>query len=162
MAASDTSLLALVSEPAVRARVAVLFERERRRIAAALPDAQIEHVGATAIPGALTKGDLDLNVRVAGARFAAAEAALAGLYARNTASDHSATFAAFTDDALDLGVQLTAIGSAEDFFLRQRDRLLADPRLCAAYDDLKRRFAGQRMVDYRAAKEAFWREVAGD
>ena len=30
-----------------------------------LPTAEIEHIGATAIPGALTKGDLDVMVRVA-------------------------------------------------------------------------------------------------
>ncbi|HZI91378.1 MAG TPA: GrpB family protein [Thermoleophilaceae bacterium] len=35
-----------------------------RRILERLPGAEINHVGATAVPGALTKGDVDLAVRV--------------------------------------------------------------------------------------------------
>ena len=53
-----------------------LFEEVRSRLAAALPEAaRIHHIGATAVPGCLTKGDLDIVVRVEGRDFAKAEAA---------------------------------------------------------------------------------------
>lgn len=56
-----------VSGPAQRA-----FERHAARIRAALPDAMVEHVGSTAVPGSITKGDVDLQVRIPAVRFAAA------------------------------------------------------------------------------------------
>ena len=41
------------------------------------PSAEIRHVGATAIPGCLTKGDLDVAVRVERADFAPADRQIA-------------------------------------------------------------------------------------
>jgi GrpB-like predicted nucleotidyltransferase (UPF0157 family) len=66
--------------PAAEIRVAAeaAFEEHRRRVLELLPEVQVVHVGATSIPGALTKGDVDLLVRVDAARFAAAVAALRG------------------------------------------------------------------------------------
>ncbi len=37
-----------------------------------LPEAELDHIGATAVPGALTKGDLDILVRVSPPAFPAA------------------------------------------------------------------------------------------
>ncbi len=34
-----------------------------------VPDADVQDMGSTAIPGVLTKGDVDVNVRVAGEDF---------------------------------------------------------------------------------------------
>ena len=48
----------------LRVAVAAAIAGHSARIDAALPGVEIEHVGSTAIPGALTKGDLDLLVRV--------------------------------------------------------------------------------------------------
>ena len=39
------------------------FDAHRREVVALLPAAEVEHVGATAVPGALTKGDVDLAFR---------------------------------------------------------------------------------------------------
>ena len=63
-------------ESELREVVATAFAEHRERIARRLPAAEIEHVGSTSIRGALTKGDLDLLVRVDAAGFAAAAAAL--------------------------------------------------------------------------------------
>lgn len=133
------------------------FNEHRRAIAELLPGARVEHVGSTAVPGSLTKGDLDLCVLVPPAEFAAADARLAGRYARNLGSIHTAEFAAFTADGgtVDVGIQLVAAGSEWDTFVRWRDRLRADPELRLAYDELKRRFHGEPMNAYRAAKSAF-------
>ena len=47
-----------------RAQADVVFEAHRRRILIVLPGAEVYEVGDTSIPGAWTKGDLDLVVTV--------------------------------------------------------------------------------------------------
>lgn len=134
------------------------FVRLRDGLAAMLPRASgIEHVGATAVPGCETKGDLDVVVRVAPGDFAAADAALSGMFERNLGSDLTEGFAAFKDDGVrpPLGVQLVVRGAPQDVFVRFRDLLRADPGLVARYNALKRRYDGVDMDDYRAAKSAF-------
>ena len=134
------------------------FAALQARLSPLLPAARdIRHIGATAVPGCLTKGDLDIVVRVQLADFAATEATLAKLFERNTGSVRTADFAAFKDDLADpqLGIQLTAIGGAFDNFHCFVKRLQRDPALVEAYNDLKRRFHGRAMDEYREAKGAF-------
>ena len=128
------------------------------------PNAEIEHIGATAVPGCLTKGDLDILVRVARADFAAAEAALAARFDRNLGSVRTSEFAAFADEAADppLGVQLAVRGGELDDFLAFRDLLRADPALLAAYNALKRRHHGGSMQAYRSEKDALIARALAD
>lgn len=51
-----------VGEETIRTLARSVAERHRDRILAWLPGALVEHVGSTAVPGALTKGDVDLVV----------------------------------------------------------------------------------------------------
>lgn len=141
-----------------------LFARTAATLREVLPaSADIRHIGATAIPGCLTKGDLDIVVRVPAGDFAAADAALANLFARNTGSTHSETFSAFEDPAASppLGIQLAAIGSPDDCFHLFAEALLQDADLVTRYNDLKRNFDGRPMAEYRAAKDAFIAAVLG-
>ncbi len=138
------------------------------RLAGSLRDifpasAEIRHVGATAIPGCLTKGDLDVVVRVAPEDFAQAEAALAERFARNNGSDLTEAFAAFEDPSASphVGIQLTAVGGACDDFHLFADALQRDPALVARYNALKLKFDAQAMDDYRAAKSLFIAGVLG-
>jgi GrpB-like predicted nucleotidyltransferase (UPF0157 family) len=62
-----------------------------------LPEAEIEHVGSTSIPGALTKGDVDLLVRVEDGAFATASATLGELYAVHQPENWTPTYASFVD-----------------------------------------------------------------
>ena len=75
------------------------LEHHRRQVLRVLPDAEVEHVGATAVPGALTKGDLDVLVRVPASRFAQSVAALGDLYAVHQAHNWTETLASFIDPA---------------------------------------------------------------
>lgn len=119
--------------------------------------ADIRHIGATAVPGCVTKGDLDIVVRVAAEDFDKADVCLARMLDRNKGSVRTATFAAFEDNsaAPHLGVQLAAIDGPEDFFHLFVDALNASPSLVAAYNELKARFDGHPMEEYRRAKDAF-------
>src|SRR4030095_4363123 len=104
--------------------------------------AEVLHTGATAVPGCLTKGDLDIVVRVDRVDFAASEALLADRFRRNTGSIRTDEFAAFEDPdrSPHLGVQLTVKGGALDDFHRFAETLRQDPLLVRRYNDLKLRF----------------------
>lgn len=139
-----------------------LFARVESELRAVLPTgADIRHVGATAVLGCLTKGDLDIVVRIEADAFADADRVLAERFARNAGSKRTDTFAAFEEAHAvpHLGIQLTVKGGADDCFHLLTDALNEDPALVDAYNALKMRFNGQPMEAYREAKSAFIREV---
>jgi GrpB-like predicted nucleotidyltransferase (UPF0157 family) len=146
----------------LRAEAERVFERERMRILTALPGAAVEHIGATSIPGAWSKGDVDLLVRVEPAGFAASVQALRSLYTEHQLENWNATFASFALPGEPVGAQLVATGSADERdFLRFRERLAHEPELLADYNELKRWHEGSDEDAYRAAKAAFVRRVVG-
>jgi GrpB-like predicted nucleotidyltransferase (UPF0157 family) len=150
-----------INEHELRSQARRAFELHRSTISRLVLAAMIEHIGSTAIPGTLTKGDLDLLVMVPAADFAAAEAALAERFERNVGSLHNEVFASFKDDSADpaLGIQLTCDSALRDEFLHFRDALIADPALVAAYNELKRACEGLPMDEYRERKDGFIRQV---
>ena len=133
------------------------------RIGAALPGAEIEHVGSTAIPGALTKGDLDLLVRVPAERFDVAVAALRDLYAIHQPKNWTPTYASFVDGASHdppVGVQLAVAGSADDaLFAPFRDAPDRRSGAAARYNALKLSLDGADLEHYTAVKGAFVERV---
>jgi GrpB-like predicted nucleotidyltransferase (UPF0157 family) len=146
-------------DPALaRAAARDLFERTAARLRRLLPaSADIRHIGATAVPGCHTKGDLDIVVRVAAGDFAEADALLAAHFASNPGSARTDTFSAYEDASATphLGVQLTVVGAPNDFFHTFAEMLKRDPELLTRYNALKRACDGQPMAAYRAAKDAF-------
>ncbi|HEY2256322.1 MAG TPA: GrpB family protein [Variovorax sp.] len=119
--------------------------------------ADIDHVGATAVPGCLSKGDLDIAVRVEPHGFDAADEVLSQRFERNSASLRTPDFAAFENHGLHpaVGIQLMVRGSALDVFVRFRDRLRTDAKLLRRYNALKLRCEGMPMADYRILKSDF-------
>jgi GrpB-like predicted nucleotidyltransferase (UPF0157 family) len=146
-----------IQESAIREQVEAAFERHGRRLSQLVPIAEIHHIGSTAVAGSLTKGDLDIQLRVAPEGFIHVDTVLAEHYERNVGSARSSTFSSFKDDAVNppLGIQLAVIGGPEDFFLRMRDYLITHPEENELYNKLKRRFEGALMNEYRSAKSAF-------
>jgi RimJ/RimL family protein N-acetyltransferase/GrpB-like predicted nucleotidyltransferase (UPF0157 family) len=137
----------------------------RGRIASLVPRAEVEDGGATAVPGALTKGDVDVLVRVPADDFGAAREALGRRYAVHQLENWSETLASFKEelsDAPPVGVQLVAAGSEVDRMLRgTRDALAARPELLERYNELKRSFDGRDPEEYWRAKTAFLDELWG-
>lgn len=160
---ADEEIFLLVPDPVAAAALAErAFEALKMALVPILPaSVSVRHIGATAIPGCLTKGDLDIVVRVDAADFAQAEAALAARFQRNTGSIRTDAFAAFEDAARTppLGIQLAVKGDPLDDFHDFADALNDDPVLVERYNALKRVFNGRPMTDYRAAKDAFIAEV---
>ena len=86
-------MIALVREEEVRERVAGVMARRRTEIGGLLPGARIEHVGSTAVPGSLTKGDLDICVIVDRAEFERASRVLAARFEIHQSENWSPTLA---------------------------------------------------------------------
>ncbi|MGJ7913738.1 GrpB family protein [Neobacillus sp. LXY-1] len=137
------------------------FALHKKLILERLPEADIQHVGSTAISNTLTKGDLDIQVRVTPEQFPMAVQTLSAIYDLNEGSVKTDSFRAFKDDSAvpPLGVQLTVIHSEFDFFWKFRDILLINDRFRKEYDDLKRYYEGKEMDEYREAKNEFFGKI---
>jgi GrpB-like predicted nucleotidyltransferase (UPF0157 family) len=153
-------------EQANREAVAKAFDEHRAVIEALLPAAEVEHIGSTAVPGALTKGDLDLLVRVPEGRFDSAHAALRNRYAVDQPQKWTSRFASFKQEPageIPVGVQLVVAGGTDDaLFVAWRDRLRADPDLLERFNAFKRGQVGADPDDYIEAKAQFIEAVIGD
>ena len=121
-----------------------------------LPDATIEHVGSSAIPGALTKGDVDVMVQVEAAQFASARSALDSRFSYNPEMPPEDEFVSYSGEyqGMDFGIQLVSGNDDQFGFLRWREALKADLELLAQYNRAKQSRADSDMEAYRAAKSA--------
>jgi predicted kinase/GrpB-like predicted nucleotidyltransferase (UPF0157 family) len=126
-----------------------------------LPGSQIEHTGATSLPDGVTKGDVDLNIRVPAAGFADAVEVLREWFSVSQPENWTTTFASFSDaaHALPVGLQVTVIGSPDDFLVPLRDLMRTDTRLRQEYERCKRSAAGRGPSGYWAAKNALLTDV---
>ena len=145
----------------VRKAVETAFRRHRRRIKRLVPDGSIEHVGSTVIPNCLTKGDLDIQVRVPRAAYPVAKSALLRHYEILPGGFTGRSAVSFKDDnaTISVGVHLTVMGGSSDIQWRFREVFLARADLLQAYDALKRRFEGKSMATYRRAKTRFFQKL---
>ena len=118
-------------------------------------------MGGSSVPGALTRGDVDLHCRVAPAAFPGAVAVLRPVHRAVHPEIWTSTLATFTVDAhLPTGLAVTPLGSEHDVrFTVTWRRLRAEPALLQEYNALK---AGP-VAGYEERKSAFFdRVVAGD
>lgn len=134
------------------------FKSQKEIINRLIPNLDVQHVGSTAVPNSLTKGDLDIQVRVSEAQFPKAVEVLSAIYEVNEGSVKTNEFRAFKNDSIDppLGIQLTVIDSEFDKFFKLRDILLENDHHRKQYDELKMKFEGKSMEAYREAKSDFF------
>jgi GrpB-like predicted nucleotidyltransferase (UPF0157 family) len=134
----------------------------RARIVALFPDAELHHIGATAVAGSLTKGDIDILYRVPQSEFDGVRDLLALHFITKQRVNWTADFASFGDEAtysMPVGIQLVAKDSVSDFFLYQRDYFLAHPEATEEYNMIKVAHAGEPPERYWKAKDAFLAKV---
>lgn len=139
-----------------------VLSRVFARLRALLPDAELHHVGATALPGALTKGDIDVLVRVAPERFQAAVDVLRQHFLVKQPDNWTSEFASFGDDTgpeLPLGIQVVVRNSSDDFFLFLHDYFTSHRDALRAYNRLKRAHAGEGPEGYWKAKNDFLAKI---
>lgn len=164
-AMNDEPPFQLTETKRARKRAQRLFESVSGLLQAVLPaNADIRHIGAMAVLGWLTKGDLDIVIRVPPDDFQPVDALLAARIARNDGSVKTESFSAFEDASSDphLGIQLTVIGGPYDFFHQFVEALGPCPHLVEEYNTLKRFHDGGDMTVYRTAKDEFVERVLAD
>jgi GrpB-like predicted nucleotidyltransferase (UPF0157 family) len=128
------------------------------RLRSLVPDAEFHHIGATAIAGALTKGDVDVLLRVSAQRFQATVDVLSAHFAIKQPSNWTAEFASFGDDAgyqLPVGIQVKVKDSDSDFLLYLRDYFRSRPAALREYNQLKVAHANEGREGYWRAKDGF-------
>jgi GrpB-like predicted nucleotidyltransferase (UPF0157 family) len=138
-----------------------VVEQFRHSYASLLPGVEIHHIGATAMPFGHTKGDVDVNVRVAAPDFTNVVELFRRTCRIAQPENWTDTFASFACDGyeLPLGIQITQVHSENDFLLALRDRMRSDTALLRRYDDCKLSAAPDGADAYWRAKDAFLRPV---
>jgi GrpB-like predicted nucleotidyltransferase (UPF0157 family) len=127
-----------------------------------VPQAELHHIGATALSGALTKGDLDVLMHVDPPQFKAAASALNQHFEVKQKENWTAEFASFGDDThyeLPVGIQLMVKGSKDDFLLFLREYFIAHPEALAEYNRIKTATCEQGAKSYWAAKNVFLTKI---
>jgi GrpB-like predicted nucleotidyltransferase (UPF0157 family) len=140
------------------------YEDAELLLTAILPDARIEHVGASAVPGAYSRGGVDICVAAPRGAFDEALGVLgeAGYVqgSLDDGRDRSALLAA-PDAAVPLRLRLVETGSAHESLMRLRDALRTDPALLARYNAIKIEAGPLGGAAYARAKAAFFADVLG-
>lgn len=136
------------------------FQRYRKRVRVLLPEAVVEHIGSSAIPGAISKGDLDVYVGVNPQELESATRLLCTLgFSEKQNTLRTPELCMLESKTEDVAFQIVAIGSQYDCFLHFRDRLRSCPDLVERYNRLKRSCEGYEQEDYRRIKSEFIEEV---
>lgn len=140
----------------------VILRHERDRLAVLLPNPhELVLIGGSSLPLALTKGDVDLHLRVPVDAFPPVVTALNDIYEVVHPEIWQTTLATFAvEAALPTGMAVTPAGSEHDLrFTRSWQRLAEDPALVVAYNDLKVRHRDDP-GEYERQKSAFFDSLA--
>lgn len=139
-----------------------VFDEIRAALQPLMPSASIEHVGSSCVPGALSKGDLDVCVAVHAHEFNITREKLQSLgYAIKIGTLQTEQLCMLEAPRKDISaaIQLIERGSEFEFFHKFRDALLENPELVERYNKLKLQFSAQGPLVYREEKAKFIRSV---
>jgi GrpB-like predicted nucleotidyltransferase (UPF0157 family) len=136
----------------------VIFNDQRTVLRKLLPaEIDIQQVGSSAIPGAIGKFDIDIQIRVTPVQFKE----VVEIMSKNFIEKHPATLwtdelAIFrNDDENQIDYVVTLINSKYDDYYRVRDFLMNNPDMLQKYNELKRSYEGKPYAEYRKAKAEF-------
>ncbi|MEZ8786422.1 GrpB family protein [Vibrio splendidus] len=138
-----------------------LFIRYEREIKKLIPNARVEHVGASSIPSAVSKGDLDIFVGVELGELEDAIERLTTLGFNEKLDTLRTPELCMLESTSgdDVALQVVANGSEFECFLRFRDKLRANPALVKQYNTLKMSCEGWPQDEYREKKSDFIEHV---
>ena len=140
-----------------------ILDQVRAELRGSLPTAELLLTGSASRSGMLTRGDIDLHLRLPAADVEGAVAVLEGAWTPVHRSMWTPGFVTFerSIDGHEVGVAVTALGDEhDDRFRASWERLAADPELAEAYDRLKREHEGGPAAAYGEAKARFFGELA--
>jgi GrpB-like predicted nucleotidyltransferase (UPF0157 family) len=134
------------------------FEDAELLLSAILPEARIGHVGASAVPGAYSRGGVDVCVVVPRGGLLEALGVLgeAGYTARTDATQREQPCVLDAPEgAVRLALHVVEAGTNLDGLVGFRDALRADASLLARYNALRIAAGPQGARAYRTAKDVF-------
>jgi len=152
----------LKSYECIAPKTNVVFDDAARRLRTLLPHARIEHIGSTAIPGSVTKGDVDIFVGVDRTLHSKTIETLSeyGFQIKHDTHRDRALCMMITDlYDIDVAVQVVENGSVYEFFIAFRDQLKNSKELLTEYNDIKRTACNMSENEYREAKAQFIEHV---
>lgn len=130
-----------------------------------LPDLDFEPIGSTSIPGALSKGDLDVLVRVEQREM---EDTIAHLCAHGwsikegTLRTPTLCMLISTKYEGDVAVQLIVRNSEWECFTQFKEILKRNPPILQKYNELKEQCAGFNPEEYRRIKSQFIEKILNE
>ncbi|MEZ9338368.1 GrpB family protein [Vibrio splendidus] len=138
-----------------------LFIRYERDIKKLIPNARVEHVGASSIPFAVSKGDLDIFVGVELGELEDVIERLTTLGFNEKLDTLRTPELCMLESTSgdDVALQVVANGSEFECFLMFRDKLRANPALVQQYNTLKMSCEGWPQEEYRENKSDFIEHV---
>ncbi|MFA0164137.1 GrpB family protein [Vibrio splendidus] len=138
-----------------------LFIRYEREIKKLIPNARVEHVGASSIPSAVSKGDLDIfvGVELGELEDAIERLTILGFNEKLDTLRTPELCMLESTSSDDVALQVVANGSEFECFLRFRDKLRANPELVQQYNTLKMSCEGWPQEEYREKKSDFIEHV---
>lgn len=142
-------------------RCAQLFNSYQKDISILLPFAKIEHIGSSAIPNAISKGDLDIYIEVMPEQFEFAIEQLKTLNfieKQNTLRTHELCMLESLNND-DVAFQIVVSGSIFTFFLAFKNKLINSPTLVNEYNELKLQCSHLDPDQYRTIKSDFINRV---
>jgi GrpB-like predicted nucleotidyltransferase (UPF0157 family) len=143
-------------------RAAAIYDSLAAEFQLLLPGAVIEHIGSSAIPGAVSKGDLDVFIGVSADQFEQAAATIERVGFRLKPETLQTTqLHHFVTDRypMDVTVQLVDLGSEFEFFRTFRDLLNRGQGLRNRYNAVKHGAADLDEEGYRECKTQFIEET---
>lgn len=144
--------------------VAAIFEDLRTRILELLPEVEVLHVGGTSIPGAITKGDLDVQIRVERDQLVSAVMVLEKIVVPNNREMWNGSLAIFRDEITyhwKIDILVTAKGFDDDNCYKFRELLINQPDLLEEYNDIKLRWGRGEFRKYKSEKDRFYEKLTG-
>ena len=138
-----------------------LFIRYERDIKKLIPNARVEHVGASSIPFAVSKGDLDIfvGVELGELEDVIERLTILGFNEKLDTLRTQELCMLESTSSDDVALQVVANGSEFECFLRFRDKLRANPALVQQYNTLKISCEGWPQDEYREKKAHFIEHV---
>ncbi|WP_373952304.1 GrpB family protein [Vibrio pomeroyi] len=139
------------------------FARYERDIRKLIPNTRVEHVGASSIPSAVSKGDLDISVGVELGELEDVIGRLTTLGFKEKLDTLRTPELCMLESTSsdDVALQVVANGSEFECFLTFRDKLRATPALVEQYNALKVSCEGWPQEEYREKKADFIEHVLG-
>jgi len=148
----------------IQDRIDATVNHLRSICARTLPGLELHHIGSTSIPGAITKGDVDMLVQVDPALFEDTRRLLDSVFAHNPEMTPEPDFVSYSGAfaGTDFGIQLTMTGDTEYRFIDLREKMRENPDLVEKYNETKRNADRSSMDSYRESKSAFIEALLDD